>query len=76
LESAAAGWQGFLAGAITKALTNPPASTERFVEMCVAVLVAAVNAVNGVALTAETEDTVLAEVAGLPRAAEGLGADV
>jgi len=76
LESAAAGWQGFLAGAITKALTNPPASTERFVEMCVAVLVAAVNAVNGVALTAETEDTVLAEVAGLPRAAEGLGAVV
>src|SRR6516164_9874220 len=69
LESAAAGWQGFLAGATTKALSNPPASTERFVDMCVAVLVAAVNAVNGVSLTAEIEDRVLAEVAGLPRAA-------
>lgn len=70
LEASAAGWEGFLAGATAKALKDPPASTERFVEMCVAVLAAAVNAVNGVSLDPELEDSVLAEVAGVPRVAE------
>jgi AcrR family transcriptional regulator len=71
LESAARGWMGFLAGATTSALMNPPPSTEQFVEMCVSVLVAAVDAVNGAKLSAKMQDSVLAEVAGVPPTPDG-----